>query len=164
MPARADSRSAASPSARMPTMKIAVALKSEIVRLARKEVRNETQALKKAAVRHRSEVAALKRRVQELETQLRRAARATRVSSKETDEAIVRKIRFSAKGLAAQRKRLGLSASDIGVLIGASGQSIYNWESGQNRPRDSQLPAISALRKLSKKGVTARLESLREAR
>lgn len=33
----------------MPDMNIAAVLKSEIVRLARKEVRNETQALKKAA-------------------------------------------------------------------------------------------------------------------
>lgn len=145
-------------------MNIAVALKSEIVRLARKVVRNEIKVLNKAAARHRSEMAALKRRVQALEKQLRHQARATPVPSKETDEAEVRKIRFSAKGLAAQRKRLGLSANDIGLLIGASGQSIYNWESGQNRPRDSQLPAISALRTLSKKGVMARLEALREAR
>lgn len=148
----------------MPAMNIAVALKSEIVRLARKEVRHDSQALKKAAARHRSEMAALKRRVQELEKQLRRQARAAPVPSKETDEAVARKIRFSAKGLAAQRKRLGLSASDIGLLVGASGQSVYNWESGQNRPRASQMPAISALRTLSKKGVMARLNALREAR
>lgn len=30
---------------------------------------------------------------------------------------------FSAKGLAAQRKRLGLSASDIGQLVGASAKN-----------------------------------------
>lgn len=144
-------------------MNIAAVLKSEIVRLARKEVRNETQALKKTATHHRSEIAALKRRVMELEKQLRRQAKATPVQRKEADEAGIRKIRFSPKSLVAQRKRLGLSASDVGLLVGASGQSVYNWENGQNRPRASQLSPIAALKSLSKKGALAKLEALRTA-
>ena len=79
------------------------------------------------------------------------------------DETEIQKIRFSAKGLAAQRKRLGLSASDIGLLVGASGQSVYNWESGQNRPRASQLPAIAELRTLGKRDALAKLEALHSA-
>ena len=152
------------PSARMPDMNIAAVLKSEIVRLARKELRSETQALKKAASNHRSEIAALKRRVMELEKQLRRQGRTASAPRQEpTDEAALRKVRFSAKGLAAQRKRLGLSASDVGLLVGASGQSIYNWESGLNRPRAAQLPAIAGLRTMGKKQALARLEELRAA-
>jgi DNA-binding transcriptional regulator YiaG len=149
----------------MPDMNIASILRSEIVRLARKEVRNETQALKKAASNHRSEIAALKRRVQELERQLRRHAKTASAPRQLHDGASEsQKIRFSAKGLATQRKRLGLSANDIGLLVGTSGQSIYNWERGQNRPRASQLPAIAGLRALGKKDALARLESIRYAR
>ena len=149
---------------RMPDMNIATALKSEIIRLARKELRSEAQALKKAANHHRAEIAALKRRVLELEKQLRRQARtASARNEAEADETEIRKIRFSAKGLAAQRKRLGLSASDIGLLVGASGQSVYNWESGQNRPRASQLPAIAELRTLGKRDALAKLEALHSA-
>jgi len=143
-------------------MNIAVALKGEIVRLARKELRNEMQHLKKAAASFRSEIAALKRRTQELEKELRRfgkmsTSKKERASAPDTEES---KIRFSAKGLAAQRKRLGLSAHEIGLLVGASGQSIYNWESGHIRPRRSQLPSIAALRQLGKKEAAARLEAL----
>ena len=149
----------------MPDMNIAAVLKSEIVRLARKELRSQTQALKKAASNHRSEMAALKRRVQELERHVRREAKAAQPQGRGTEprDAETRVLRFSAKGLAAQRKRLGLSASDVGLLVGASGQSVYNWESGQVRPRSAQLPAIVALRKMGRREVAARLETLRAA-
>jgi DNA-binding transcriptional regulator YiaG len=148
----------------MPDMNMAAVLKSEIVRLARKELRNETQALKKAAGHHRSEIAALKRRVQELERQVRRQGKAFKAPDRDHEiEAVgTTKLRFSAKGLAAQRKRLGLSAHDVGLLVGASGQSVYNWESGQIRPRDAQLPAIAALREMGRREASARLEALRE--
>ena len=147
-------------------MNIAAALKVDIVRLARKEIRNETQALKKAAASHRSDIAALKRRLLEMEKQLRRRGRAQEAEGPSTDvqDTQAPKIRFSAKSLAAQRKRLGLSASDIGLLVGASGQSVYNWESGQVRPRASQLAPIAALRQMGKKDAAARLEALRAAK
>jgi transcriptional regulator with XRE-family HTH domain len=53
--------------------------------------------------------------------------------------------------MASQRKRLGLSAAECGVLIGASAQSIYNWEEGRARPRVQHLPAIYALRTLGRR-------------
>ena len=71
-----------------------------------------------------------------------------------------RSLRFSAKGLAAQRRRLGLSAQAFGALIGASGQSVYKWEEGKTRPRAKNLPAIAALRTMGKKEAAARLDAL----
>ena len=71
-------------------------------------------------------------------------------------------INLSAKGLAAQRRRLALSAHDCGLLVGASGQSVYNWEDGKAHPRAKQLPAIAALKTMGKKEAAARLASLRE--
>jgi DNA-binding transcriptional regulator YiaG len=71
-----------------------------------------------------------------------------------------RNLRFSAKGLAAQRKRLGLSAQAFGALIGASGQSVYKWEEGKTRPRAKHLPVIAALRGIGKKEAAYRLEAL----
>lgn len=66
-------------------------------------------------------------------------------------------IRISAKGLASQRKRLGLSAAEMGVLLGVSGQSVYKWEQGTTRPRAGQMPAIAALRKMGRKEATFKL-------
>lgn len=149
----------------MNDMNIAVALKSEIARIARKELRSQTRQLQKAAAGFRSEIAALKRRTQELERELRRLGkvRASNEALAPTQDTENSRVRFSAKGLAAQRKRLGLSAQDMGVLLGTSGQTIYNWESGSNRPRRSQLAGIAGLRQFGKKEAAARLEALRTA-
>ena len=134
---------------------IASVLKSEIVRIARKEIRSEVESLKKAISSQRAEIAALKRRAQALEQELRRAGmnrpKPMPVATDESPKAL----RFSAKGLAKQRQRLGLSAEDCGFLLGASGQSVYNWEAGKTRPRATHLPAISALRSLGKKQAAA---------
>ena len=46
---------------------IAVVLREEISRLARKEIRSQTEALRKASAQHRKAVADMKRRTSELE-------------------------------------------------------------------------------------------------
>jgi len=141
---------------------IASLLKTEISRVARKEVRAETMSLKKAVGVYRAEIAALKRRAQTLELELRRLSKArAKAVPVEAQTEPAQKLRFTAKGLASQRRRLGLSALDCGLLVGASGQSIYNWEEGKARPRARHLSAISALRTLGKKEAAARLASLR---
>ena len=142
---------------------IATILKSEISRVSRKELRSLTDGLKKAVVSYRSEIAALKRRTQALEQQVRRLGKASAKSAPADDESPSANLRFSAKGLASQRQRLGLSAADCGLLLGASGQSVYKWEDGKARPRARHLPAIASLRTLGKKEAAARLETLRSA-
>ena len=141
---------------------IATALKQEISRIARREIRGETTELKRAATRFRTEIAALKRRAQALEQQVQRLTRANGKGLTENDAEAPSTSRFSAKGLASQRKRLGLSATDAGFLVGASSQSIYNWEQGKARPLARHLPAIAALRGMGKREVAARLETLRD--
>ena len=143
---------------------IASLLKNEISRVSRKEVRGETLALKKAVSTYRSEIAALKRRTQALEQQLRRLGKVSaKLAPAAGNEVSAETRRFSAKGLVSQRRRLGLSAADCGLLVGASAQSVYNWEEGKVRPRAKHLSAIAALRSMGKKEATARLEPLRKA-
>ena len=142
---------------------IASILKAEISRVARKEVRDEIASLKKAVSAYRTDIAALKRRAQALEQELRLLRKASpKVAAQENDESSARAMRFSAKGLLSQRKRLGLSAEDCGLLMGASGQSVYKWERGV-RPRAKHLTAIAALKTMGKKEAAARLASIRES-
>ena len=140
---------------------VASALKSEIARVARKEVRGETVPLKKAVSAYRSEIAALKRRAQTLEQALKRLSK-VHMPAPESDSGAEdpSKIRFSAKSLSSQRRRLGLSAAQCGLLVGASDQSVHNWGHGKTRPLARHLPAIAALRGMSKKDAAARLETL----
>ena len=142
---------------------IATVLKGEIARVARKEARGETLGLKKAVGAFRAQIAELKRRTQALEQEVRRLSRASaKAAPVEGKDAPAHKLRFSAKGLASQRRRLALSAEDCGLLLGASGQSIYNWEQGKARPQARHLPAIVALRSMGKRDAAARLASLRQ--
>jgi DNA-binding transcriptional regulator YiaG len=137
---------------------IATVLKQEIARVARKEVRGETLRLKKVSGQYRTQIAALKRRVAQLE---KLVARLGKLATKKTGPAEAdqpgRKVRFSAKSLIAQRRRLGLSATDTARLLGVSAQSVYKWEGGRARPRASQLAALAMLRGLSKKEAVVRL-------
>ena len=140
---------------------IASVLKEEITRLARKEIRTETEGLKKASAQYRSEIAALKRRIATLEQQ---ASRLEKTTTKNTEvkahpEAAT-KARFTAKGFKSLRQRLGLSAEVIGNLLGVSGQTIYSWEAGNSSPREQQLVRIVMLRGMGKKEVGAILQNL----
>ncbi len=140
---------------------IASVLKEEIVRLARKELRQETEGLKKASAQYRSEIAALKRRVTTLEKQVSRVdKRAPGKTTAETASPSATPVRFSAKGLTTQRQRLGLSAAAMGTLLAVSAQTIYNWEAGSTRPREPQVAAIAALRGIGKKQAGERLKVL----
>ena len=140
---------------------IASLLKAEIARVARKEIRGAISSLKTTSTSQRSAISALKQQVAALEKELRGVRKAS-VKTKPAAEEMANpgKTRFSAKGLALQRKRLGLSAHDCGLLLGASGQSIYNWEEGKVRPRDSHLAAIASLKTMGKRDAAARLATL----
>ena len=140
---------------------IATALKDEISRIARKELRAELDVLKKQSNEQRSRIAELRRQVVALSKELTRvskAASSTRSSSSsadEIDEGTQR--RFSATRLAAHRAKLGLSAADYGQLVGVSGQTIYHWEQGKARPRAAQLEALAAVRGIGKREAEKRL-------
>jgi DNA-binding transcriptional regulator YiaG len=141
---------------------IAAVLKDEIARIARKEVRVQTEEFKKSSAQYRAHIAALRRRVDDLERQLKRvgksAARSSAADEDEDSSGTPR--RFSPTRLASQRQKLGLSAAEFAALIGVSGQSVYKWEHGESRPRARQLEAIAALRGIGKREAATRLEKL----
>ena len=144
-------------------MNFATALKAEIARVARKEVRTEVSALKKSISGHRSDIAALKRLVAELQKQNKRQVkssgklRAPARNQSVADKSVSNNLRFRPQGLASHRQRLGLSAAAMGQLLGVSGQSVAAWETGKTAPRRSQLPTIAEIRKLGKREAGARL-------
>ena len=143
---------------------IASALKDEIARVSRKEIRSETESLKKASIRYRSEIAELKRRLHAMEQLVGRLNKAKpKNAAPASDDEGQTKLRFNAKGFGSLRQRLKLSAEEVGLLIGTSGQSVYNWENGKAKPRSSHLPAIAALRRMGKREITAKLEAIRQA-
>lgn len=133
-------------------------LKTEISRLAKKELRAETAALKKTNAQYRSEISELKRRIAALEAAVKSLAKAQpKAEEPTTENEASSAMRFSANGFASLRKKLGLSGMEMAKLLGVSNQSVYHWETGKSKPRATQLAAIAAARKLGKKAVAAKL-------
>jgi DNA-binding XRE family transcriptional regulator len=133
-------------------------LKTEISRIAKKESRTQAAVLKKAQTSHRAEIADLKKRIASLEAVVRRLGKtAARPIAPPQEEDEPQGLRFRADGFASLRKKWGLSAAQMALLLGVSNQSVYHWETGKSKPRAAQLQAIAAVRKLGKKEVAARL-------
>ena len=145
---------------------LAAALKEEICRLARKEVKSQVGSTKQAVSQHRRDIAALKRQVQEQKKKIAflEAQERKRVAEPPSSKGDAENVRFSSRSVKAQRDRLRISAKDYGLLVGVSGLTIYNWEQGKSRPRQAQLAALAALRGIGKREALARLELLRNGK
>ena len=141
---------------------LAGALKDEIRRLARKEIKAETGATKQAVAQYRREIASLKRQVKKQEKKLAflEDQEKKRLEVPEATE-VAEGARFSARSVAAQRDRLGLSAANYATLVGVSEMTIYNWEHGKSRPQKAQLAALVAVRGIGKREALAKLELLK---
>lgn len=149
-------------SADNPFMKnIASVLRTEISRLARKEVRAELEGLKKANAQHRSAIAELRRELAALQKQVKQVDR-QRTASARQEAAAERKHRFSAARLAAHRNKLGLSAADYGRLVGMSGATVYLWERGDSRPRAEQVQQLAVLKAMSPTSILKHLAQMKD--
>lgn len=164
---------------------LANALKEEIGRLARKEIREQTAETAKSAAKNERDIAALKRQIEDLRhklsslrtqdapTQTASKPKTSKKTASKKQDASARgdasssagqssRTRFSAKGLKANRERLGLSADNYGKLIGVSGLSIYNWEQEKARPRENNVMALLSIKGIGKREAAKRLEALAE--
>ena len=140
---------------------ITVVLREEISRLARKEIKNQTEALRKTSAEHRKKIAEMRRQVSELQRKVTFLEKQVLKNIKtEVGEDDTGNFRFSAKGLRSNRKRLGLSATDYGKLVGVTGQTVYMWERETTSPREQQVESLASLRRMGKKEARARLEGL----
>ena len=137
-------------------------LRQEIQRLARKEVRSELEATKRAVAQHRREIAELKRRNTALERTVSylQSRETKRIKARPSLEEPPQGTRFSVRSLQAQRRRSGLSQKDYASLAGVSTQTIYNWESGGTKPGGKHLAMLLSLRGIGKREAKKRLELL----
>lgn len=142
----------------------AQALKQEISRIARKEVRDDIAALRKASTAYRSEIASLKRAVKDLSVQLRSTRKAIArtapiVAEDKATGRPGRKRTFNAERLKAKRQSLGMSQAQMAQLLGISTLSLWKWESGQVTPRTSMLDQYFVAMDMGKREAWKALET-----
>ncbi len=141
---------------------LAAVLRTEICRLAKREIKAATGTTKQAVAQFRRDIARLKREVgtQAKEIAFLRGQEKKRLGLRPTEEPL-EGVRFSSRSVKAQRARLELSAADFGRLVGVSGLTIYHWESGEARPGKANLAALVAVRRLGKREAVKKLEMLK---
>ena len=132
---------------------IASVLKQEIERLARKEarrfslpLRREKMALKKTLRTLLAELKELRKQVQALEVRQDRVSK--RIPQAQPEDG--HRVRITAKGMRALRRKLRLTQDEFGQLLGISGQAVWQMESKQGaiRVRSKTRAAILSIRGL----------------
>ena len=140
-------------------------LKSEIIRLARKQIRavcgplaREVRQLKRRVSQMSKTVAALDKLRAELEA--KRAAEGVKL---EAPEEKVKAARLSPLLIKKLRARLGLSQGQLACLVGISGPAVPHWELGRSKPQGPNRAALVALRGLGRREVKRMLGEKAEA-
>ena len=143
---------------------VAQLLKDEIKRIAKSQAKLLTKDLKQDVVWLKHTVAEQKRRIAALEKDKNWLVESERRRIKEAPVAPASdtKARITAKGMRAMRKKLGLSQTDFGRLIGVSLVTIGNWEkkNGPLKVRDAAKAGILAIRGIGAREAKKRLEVL----
>lgn len=128
--------------------KIALVMKDEITRIARKEVKLLHDPLKKQVAAQRKLIIELKRQLGERTKQLQAVVNEiTRGAPSKASPQVNRSPasdKFSAKAFAATRKRLKFTQDEMAKALGVSPQTIYNWEHGTT-PKGSYRERIAEL-------------------
>ncbi len=123
------------------------ALRLEIRRLARKEMKEAVRELKRQVAAIRRRLASTKKRMSDVERTARRAVSSRgATAAREVSRDDGTQIRFSPRWVKVHRAKLGMSRRVYSKLVGVSPQTILLWESGKARPRRSALAMWRSIR------------------
>jgi len=135
--------------------KIEQVLKTEIIRLAKKQIRaacgplaRDVRELKRRVSQLSKTVVALDKMRAELEA--KRAAEGTKLEALEEK---VKAARLSPLLIKKLRKRLGISQAQLASLVGVSSPAVAFWEQGRSRPQGQNRAALVALRGVGRREV-----------
>ena len=140
--------------------KLEANIKSEIVRLAKREVRSTLVPLGRDVRLLKSTVSQARRAVlllERLAAQQQKELEKRKVPLEATPEE-VKKSRFSPRLVRSLRKHLGISQKELAILCGVTVGAVHMWESGKFRPKDEKKALIVGLRKLNRRDVTKLLK------
>ncbi len=135
-------------------------IKSEIARLAKREVRKvsvplgrDLRSLKSVVSQLRKTVSGLQRITTIQQKELQRGKTVLEAPPEEVKES-----RFSPRLIRSLRRHLGVTQKELAVLTGVTVGAVHLWESGQFRPSMKKKAVMVALRKLGRREVRRLLE------
>ncbi len=138
----------------------AKAIKEEITRLAKKEVKkasgplnDRVRQLSRTVSSQEKKIARLEKTAARQEKELRQAAPVPEAAPPEE----VKKARISPRLVKSQRKRLKLNQNQFADLLNVSVAAVRSWEQGRATPKDDTMATFVAVRKLKPGEVWERL-------
>ena len=140
--------------------KLEATIKSEIVRLAKREMHKtlvpldrDVRLLKSTVSQLRKTAMALERLAAQQQKELKKRKIPLEVTPEE-----VKKSRFSPRLIRSLRKSLGISQKELAVLSGVTVGAAHLWEKGKFKPKDEKKAVMVGLRKLGRRDVRKLLE------
>ncbi len=135
-------------------------IKSEMMRLAKREVRKisvplgrDVRSLKSAVSQVRKAVLTLQRITAHQQKALEKGEPPLEAAPEE-----VKGSRFSPRLIRSLRGHLGITQKELAVLTGVTVGAVHLWESGQFKPSEKKKAVMVALRKLGRREVRKLVE------
>jgi DNA-binding transcriptional regulator YiaG len=135
--------------------KIEGIIKSEIMRLAKREIRKiavplgrDVRYMKSAVSQLRKAVLTLQRITAGQQKELEKGKKPLEAPPEE-----VKASRFSPRLIRSLRGHLGITQKELGILTGVTIGAIHQWESGRFKPSMKKKAVMVALRKLGRREV-----------
>ena len=131
--------------------KIESVIKTEIVRLARREMRAAFLPLKKEVRQMSIKLSGLSKGIASL-NRLAKELHLGEASPKlESTPEEVKASRLTAGHILGLRRKIGISQRELGILTGTSPVTVLAWEKGKFKPKANKKAVLVALRKLGKR-------------
>jgi DNA-binding transcriptional regulator YiaG len=135
-------------------------IKSEIVRLAKREIRKISVPLGRDVRSLKGTVSQLRKTISALERLTAHQQRATAGGKilLEASPEEVKAARFSPRLIRSLRNHLGITQKEFALLAGVTVGAIHQWETGKFKPRGEKKSVLAALRKIGRRDIRKLLE------
>lgn len=114
-------------------MSVIKELQSEIVRVARKEIKRELDPIKRVNAQQRKYIADLRRELSDLQKEVKRLRKELGKSTPLETEESEQRFWITGKGVLSLRKRLGLTQVELAQLAEVTQQTVVRWEKTEGK-------------------------------
>ena len=133
--------------------KIEGVIKSEIIRLAKREVRAVFRPLRREVWQMSTKLSNLSKGIASLNRMAKELHLEEAKPKLEATPEEIKASRLTPERIRRIRSKLGISQRELGTLIGASLGAVLSWEKGKFKPKGDKKAALVGLRKLKKRDV-----------
>jgi DNA-binding transcriptional regulator YiaG len=133
--------------------KLEFTIKSEVQRLAKREIRSTFIPLRREVRGMRLRLSSLSKNFSVLDRLAKEQMEKTPKKGLEASPEEVKASRLTPDRIRRLRNKLGISMRELGLLTGSSLGAVQSWEKGKFKPKGEKKAALVALRKFRKREV-----------